>query len=216
MQVKDLLKINQNISVSLDNGRDDWYHSKIQGVAAEVFLIDVPYAKNSPLILNKGDRVKLHIALDYGKFELKSKVTGRRVDNIPLYSLTIPDSYVRIQQRRFARLPIMIGVSYAEIPEDGKDPKYTKSHTLDISGGGLRFAANKSFPVGSLLLLKISIPTGSSSEELTVYGRVVRTITTGNAKSTQIAIEFEDISIKHQDMIAGFVLNEMARFRRGR
>lgn len=216
MPVKDLIKVNQHISVSLNDGRDDWYHSRIQGVTAEEFHIAVPYSKNSPLILNKGERVKLHIALNHGKFELKSTVTGRRLDNIPLYSLTIPDSYVRIQHRRFARLPIMMGITYAEIPEDGKEPKYAKSYTLDISGGGLRFVANKAFAESSLLLLKIPVPTGSTSEEITVYGKVVRTIATGNTTATQVAVEFEDISIKHQDMIAGFVLNEMARSRRKR
>jgi len=214
MTVEQWIKVNQKIRVSRSEEREDWYDSSIQDVGQEKFYIAVPYQRAIPLILNNGEQVNVNIVLKEARIEFKSTVLGRRVDNIPLFALSWPDSYARVQQRKFVRLPVMLDVFYAEVPEEGKEPEFIKSCTLDISGGGARILAGKNFAENTGLLLKLYIPKGGRLEEIAVSGRVVRTCEADTGAAIHAAVEFIDITSRQQDLIVNFTLNEIARSRR--
>ena len=207
---KKLISINQNISISLDGFNDEWYDSKIQGVSAKEFQISMPYKKTSPLPLKKGDRVRLHITVSSAKYQGRSVVTGRQLDNIPLFTLTKPESFERIQLRQFVRLPIMMDILYSEKPENDKKLEFVKTYTLDISGGGVRFLAKQNIKPDSFLLLKMSVPHGCNVQELEAEAKVARSIS-AHGSGYQVSVEFVNITRKQQDMIVGFVLHETTK-----
>jgi len=212
--VEQWIKINQKIRISRDEERGDWYDSSIQDVGEEKFYIVVPYQRAIPLILNKGDRVNVNIILKEARIEFSSTVLGRRVDNIPLFALSWPESYARVQQRKFVRLPVMLDVFYAEVPEGDKKPEFIRSCTLDVSGGGARLLVSKKYTENTDLLLKLLMPVDGRLEEIAVSGRVVRSCEADTGAAIHAAVEFIDITRKQQDMIVNFTLNEIARSRR--
>jgi len=213
MTVEKWIKINQSIKVSRDEKVLDWYDSNIQDVQKGKFYITIPYQKASPLILAKGDRVIVNIILQGARVEFNSTLLGRHVDNIPLYALSWPDSYNRVQDRKFVRLPVIIDIFYAEVPQEGESPQYIKSSAQDISGGGVRMLVNKMYEAGTVLLLKFHLPIGDKSQEIAVSGRVVRSCETG-ARAASVAVEFTNVTNRQQDIIVRYIFNKLAKSRK--
>lgn len=212
--IEQWIKINQKIRVSRDNAEVDWYDSNIQDVEGKVFHISIPYQNALPLILDKGDRVEMNIVLQNERIEFKTTVIGRKLDNIPLFTLSFPDKYTRIQQRQFVRLPIMTDIFYAEVKEDDEKQEFLKSCTLDISGGGVRFLVGKIYPKGTKLLLKLVLPIGDKLEEIAHTGKVVRSGNTDLSTAPHVAVEFSGISRRQQDSIARFIIHETLKSKR--
>ncbi|MDF9407010.1 MAG: Flagellar brake protein YcgR [Pelotomaculum sp. PtaB.Bin013] len=215
MTVEQWIKINQSIRVSRDMKEPDWFDSNIQDVQKGKFYITIPYQKANPLILSKGDRVIVNIVLQGARIEFISAMLGRRVDNIPLYSLSWPDDYNRVQDRKFVRLPVIMDIFYAEVPKEGESPRYIKSSVQDISGGGVRMLVKNIYEAGTALLMKFNLLLGDKSEEIAVSGKVVRS---GKISATAIsaAVEFTNITNRQQDIIVRFILNRLAKSRKPR
>lgn len=208
------IEINQSIQITLDNEEDDWNDSIIQDVSKDFFNITIPYHNGVPMIFNKGDKVKVSISTQSGKIIFNTKVMAWITDNIPLLVLGIPDKYEHIQLRNFVRLPLMMDVFYAEIPEEGKDPNFIKTTSLDISGGGIRISVKKTYPTDTVLLLKFSVTMGNKVEELTLSGKIVRYIETEMEGVAQLGLCFIQINRKQEDLLVRFVLNKMAEFKK--
>jgi len=215
MTVEQWIKINQSIRVSRDLEEPDWFDSNIQDVQKGKFYITIPYQKTNPLILDKGDQVIVNIVLQGARIEFKTILLGRQVDNIPLYVLSWPDDYNRVQDRKFVRLPVIMDIFYAEVPKEGESPQYIKSSAQDISGGGVRMLIKNMYEAGTVLLMKFDLLMGDKSEEIAVSGKVVRS---GKISATAIsaAVEFTNITNRQQDIIVRFILNKLAKSRKPR
>lgn len=212
MSIEKWIKINQSVRVSRDEEKPDWYDSNIQDIRDGKFYITIPYQKTNPLVLGKGDRVIVSIVMQGAKVEFNSTILGRHIDNIPLYALNMPDSYNRVQDRKFVRLPVVMDIYYAELPPEGESPKYIKASMQDISGGGVRMAVDKIYESGTELLLKFYLPLADRLEEINVSGKVVRSCET-NAAVASLAVEFIKVTRKQQDIIMRYILNKLAQSR---
>ncbi len=201
------LQVNQKIQISRSS-RIDWYNSIIQGISDNSFDISIPYQQTSPLVLINGEAVKVQIVLTKEIYEFNSTVVGRKLgDNIPMFTLAIPNELRRIQRRNFLRVPIMLNMTYAVKAED-ETLEFIKTHTLDVSGGGIRFMSNEIYPPDTPLMVKIELPLPDKLEEfetIETEGKVIRTINTDNKH--HIAMKFSDINIKDQDSIVRFILS---------
>jgi len=205
------IKIHQTIQVSRDNAKEDWYTSKIQDVDKKYFYIDMPYQRSLPLVLSRGERVQVQIFLAGERIAFKSTVFGKRYDNIPLFTLSIPDNYKRVQLRNFVRLPIMMDAFYAVIPEDPEDvPQFIKTTTLDLSGGGIRIAVDKKYPSGTKLLLKFTLQIKNMNHEVEVAGKVARSYYPDNTNTILAATAFTNITRRQEDLIVRFIINKMS------
>jgi c-di-GMP-binding flagellar brake protein YcgR len=205
MNTKDFLQVGQKIQISREN-KNSWYCSITQGVGKDSFDISIPYDQNVPLILSSGQLVTIKIIQPKEIFEFNSVVKGRKLDdNIPLFSLSLPESVKRVQRRNFLRIPHMLSILYAEKNED-QESEFIKTHTLDISGGGMRFVANKNYPPNTLMDLKLQIPLGDIIEEIATPGKVVRTTST-ESKSFHVAMEFVKIKVRDQDFLVRYILS---------
>ncbi|NTW04844.1 MAG: hypothetical protein HGA27_01820 [Peptococcaceae bacterium] len=205
MNSKDFLQVSQKIQISRENS-NSLYSSIIQGIGKSSFDISIPYDQNSPLILSSGQLVTIKIIQPKEIFEFKSNVMGRKLDdNIPLFTLSIPTSVKRVQRRNFLRLPHMLSILYAEKIDD-RESEFKKTYTLDISGGGMRFVANKDYPPNTLIDLKLLIPIEDKIEEITTQGKVIRTTCT-ESKAYQVALEFINIRVRDQDFLVRYILS---------
>jgi c-di-GMP-binding flagellar brake protein YcgR len=206
MSIKKMIRINQRITIAKEKSPDDWFDSVIQGVSLREFHIGMPYKKANPLLLYKGEWVRIIISLKAEKFEFKCLVTGRRFDNIPLFTLAMPTSYIRVQLRQFVRLATMLDLSYSEIIKD-KEPEYIKTHTLDISGGGLRFLSKKNYPLNTLLTMKLDLP---EFDDFTVTGVVIRSVAVLGV-GYHVMVNYTDISVNTQDLLIRYILSKTCR-----
>ena len=171
----------------------------------------MPYQKALPLVLSRGERIQVQILLAGERIEFKSTVFGKRYDNIPLFTLSMPDDYKRVQLRNFVRLPIMMDAFYAVIPEDPEDvPQFIKTTTLDLSGGGIRIAVDKEYPSGTKLLLKFTLQIKNMNHEVEVTGKVTRSYYPDNTNTILAATEFTNITRRQEDLIVRFIINKMS------
>jgi len=213
-EVKGMIQINQNIRVTLPDEQENWYLSSVQDVTDYELRISIPTKGTTPLALKNGDLLKVSFITDSSRYEFETRVIGWRYDNIPMYALTLPKDYKRIQLRRFVRIPTILEVSYAEVPDEGKRIAFFKSTSLDLSGGGVRLLLKKDFPVGARLLLRITIPLKSGPEYLEIMGKVVRSQLDENLKLYHVAIQFTEISRSQQDLIVRYTFSKMSEQRR--
>lgn len=199
-------------------GEEEWYVSSLQDMNDSGLYIAMPYLRGSALVLSPGEEVQVRFTHESGVYMFTSRVLARKQETVPLYRIGYPTEVKRIQQRRFVRLPIMLDVIYAPVPEKpAQQPVWVKGRTADLSGGGLRLRVRELLPVGTLLTLKFYLPWEKKPVELTLEGRVVRTeVTEGREPGEKLyflGIEFVNITRRDQDEIVRFIFRKMAERR---
>lgn len=211
---RDLIKINQNIQVAYDDDQNDWYASNVQDVRESDFCISVPIKGIRVLLLHRGEPVKVTFVAEMERYEFVTRVRGRRQDNIPLFVLDKPQVYVRVQLREFVRVNVMLDIFYAFVTAADEEPVYIRTHSLDLSGGGVRFLVNNILPAGTLLKINFTLPFDSETEKFALNGIVVRSWSEGYDKLCQAAARFVNISRKQVDLISRYLFSKMSEQRR--
>ncbi len=213
-EVRNLIQINQRILVNLKSAKESAYVSNIQDIKDGELTIAIPTRGTNPLNLNVGDLIDVSFISDSSRYEFQTRVVGWRYDNIPMYALALPETCKRVQLRRFVRVPAILEVLYAEVPEEGNNYQFVKATSLDLSGGGIRLLLKKNFSVGDKLVFKIDIPIRNGLECLEITGRVVRSLPDEHLEMYQTAVQFTEISRRQQDLIVRFTFSKMSEQRR--
>ncbi len=214
MDIRELLRINLNIKVTRASGEEDWYSSSVQDLGTGTFFIAVPTQGPNPLVLGRGEKVRVTFVNEMSRYEFITSVVGWRHDNIPLYELLIPSEARRIQLREFVRVPVMMDVDYAVDAGEEERPQYKKCTALDLSGGGIRLLTKKEIPAGTRLILRFTLPLKTGFEVMVLKGKVVRSWSDPETKNWQCGIQFEGISRRQQDLIVRYVLFKLSEQRR--
>lgn len=214
MAARDLIKINQNIQVAYDDDQNDWYASNVQDVRESDFCISVPTKGISALLLHSGEPVRVTFVTEMARYVFVTRVCGRRQDNIPLFVLDRPQVYVRVQLREFVRVNVMLDMFYALVTAAEEKPVCLRTHSIDLSGGGIRFLANNILPVGTLLIIKFTLPFDSEPERFELNGIVVRSWTEEHDKLYQAAARFVNITNRQVDLITRYLFSKMSEQRR--
>jgi len=199
-------------------GEEEWYVSSLQDLNENGLYIAMPYLRGGALVLSPGEEIQVRFVRENGVYLFTSRVLARKHETVPLYLIAYPAEVQRIQQRRFVRLPILLDVLYAPVPEKpDEQPVWVKGRTADLSGGGMRLRVPEPLPVGTRLLLKFYLPWEKKPVEMALQGRVVRTeVTEGREPGEKLyflGIEFVDIRRRDQDEIIRFIFRKMAERR---
>lgn len=202
------IEINQIIHITRAGDHIDDYVAKVQDLDEHNFYISVPSKGPNSLILRKGDRVKVSFISEECRFLFNTKMMGLRNENIMLYALAIPEEYERVQQRAFYRLPIIMEVNYAIMPEEGKNPVFVKSESLDLSGNGMKIVSKNDYAPDTMLLLKFNLPFKNGPVAMEVTGQVQRSWLEENAKRYNLGVKFVNMSLRQEDSIVRFVLTK--------
>lgn len=205
--------VNQHVQVTPAHGEEEWYASVVQDLNGEEFCIAVPTRGTQPLVLSQGDWVKVTFNTDVSRFEFETFMKGLRSDNIPLCVLAMPKEYKRTQLREFVRIFTVLEVHCSELPEEGQKAAFIKGSSLDLSGGGIKLLLKKKYEEGTRLLVKFSLPLKTGPEQMIVPGRVVRTWPDENTGFYKVAVRFQDISRRQQDLVIRYILIKMSEQR---
>ncbi|MEW6447623.1 MAG: flagellar brake domain-containing protein [Bacillota bacterium] len=204
------LAVNQHILVALEDS-EDFYVSSVEDITAEEVFISLPYRRQMPLMLSRGDRIKVEFSGDNECFSFLTTVTGRREEGVLLYSIAFPEEIRRIQRRRDVRLAVLLDVAYAPLPEGDAAVVYQESKALDLSAGGIRLVTEYEYPPGTLMLVKFRLPMRKDFFETVAKAEVIRTeaVLLDRKRLYHLGLKFLDLPQAHKDKIFSFIFWKM-------
>lgn len=197
--------------------KNDYYVSSVQEMNDQEIYITLPVFMSQPLILERGEKIKVRFLGKDEYFVFDSTVKDIINDSCFLYCIVRTASVERVQQRRFVRFVTLKPIFFANIPENNNKPQYFEGNSLDISGGGMKLLINKLYEIGNELLLKFTITNSKGAyKEVEAKVRVVRkgVPQPGQTKYHILGVEFVDLHEELRSQIISFVFREMARVRR--
>jgi c-di-GMP-binding flagellar brake protein YcgR len=108
-------------------------------------------------------------------------------------------------RRRYVRVDVSAEVSYSR---DGEEA--TKAgHSSDLGGGGMRLATGEDLPLGTVLMLRFTLP--DVTREIVVRGRIVLSFYNAETKEFFHGIAFTHIDPRDQEEIIRYVASELQR-----
>jgi c-di-GMP-binding flagellar brake protein YcgR len=207
MEIKQWIKEDNIVNVSPSLEGDAWYASKVLEVGSTSFFIVPPKKVYDAFSLQPGRKIRVSVPSKEGLFLFTCEVLMDKKEPVGRVELEFPKEVVHLERRAFPRLPIRMDTQYAEIRDGSGNLPFSRSTTLDISGGGIRLETNRAAPQETLLRLKFQIPLGEMEEELILTGRIVRSVPGEGARKCQVGVEFIDITPRQQESLVQFILD---------
>jgi c-di-GMP-binding flagellar brake protein YcgR len=110
-----------------------------------------------------------------------------------------------IYHRKYVRVAVATDVVYTR---DGDESAKT-GKSSDLGGGGIRLATDEDLPLGSVLMLRFTLP--SASHEIVARGRIVLSFYNAEDKRYFHGIAFTQIDPREQAEIVEYVTTEVRR-----
>lgn len=205
--------VNQKMEIELEDGI---YKSNIQDVTDEYIGISIPVNEGKYVPLRKDDKVICLYYYNKDIYRFETVVLGRKIDKLLIIMLKRPEKVMVYQRRNFARVPLMINI-YCGLIENNKkiesignnQIEFFDAYSLDISGGGLRLAIDRSFEkrlsIGSMLLMTIPL----NDENITVKGKIVRVENDKKNPKIICGLSFMDLDRLTRESIIRLVFKTM-------
>lgn len=203
------------VGLKLEIWREDsaltWV-TRIEEVNAESFAVSSIFAGADVHVLRPDEQVKCMFTdkETQAQYGFTANVIRREMKSVPLYYLSHPTGFVRIQRRAFVRLPVLIPQLFRTTGES----EWHKGYLLDLSGGGARISHRFALSVGQEVQLQFTLR--KEDGPLLVRGRVARVERADGIGPTTFhsGIRFEALPEATQDLIVGYVFERMLSGRR--
>lgn len=208
------IEVNDNIEIEIKKGYyKGQYQSRISDIGNNRLSVLIPYNEGSLVPIGIGIEVQVLFASDSAAYKFKSKVINRIREPVPQLVLEMPeeDDFTKIQRRKYFRLEVKRKVLYRRVDEDWepKEEEYTKSSTIDISGGGIKMVLNEELPNNIFIELMLDIP---AIEGVKIISETIRKYELPDGKA--IGIEFLDINNRSRDALMGWLFDHQRKLRR--
>ena len=205
------LRVGLKLEVWREDSSVTWV-TRIEEVHAESFAVSSFFAGAEVHVLRPDDEVNCLLTdkETQAQYGFTAQVLRREMKGVPLYYLSHPKSFVRIQRRAFVRLPVLI----PNLFRTSEESAWHKGILLDLSGGGARISHKSPLRVGDQVYLQFTLRKEDGM--LTVQGRVVRVERTGEVGTPNYhsGILFAALPEAMQDLIVGYVFQRMLAVRR--
>ncbi len=203
-EIESCLTVNQLLEISFDHSRFlEEYRSRMEQFLSDGIAIAMPTKLRVP--------VHTHCWVYYvykgQRYGFESTVTGYARDNVALMILARPSEILRLQRRKFFRVPVTLPVT-AFAPGQGEERsrRVISGEILNISSGGILMSTEEELPLGSELLLFFVLSEEIDLEDIparVVRGGVIEKRKRGG--EYEYGIEFVDIHTRLRDSIMRFV-----------
>lgn len=148
--------------------------------------------------------VKIYIfysAGELGVFYFEATVIKRKKEPIPHLVIKQTRETRKIQRREYYRLEKSIEIDIF----DENNEYLLSGYTKDISGGGLRFIGEESFPLGKVLLCKFKI----ANQDFYLKGNVIRSeLSDEELEKYDTSVEFLEIEDNQRNNIIRYIFRE--------
>lgn len=211
MEREPALRIGMRLEV-MRKGTQHAHYAKVEDVSTWEFAVSSLFGGGEAEVLQSGEQVECFFtdSRTHDQYGFTAMVLRREVRVFPMYYISIPREYERIQRRRFVRYPVLLPAQFRL-----KDSEiWKKGFLVDISGGGARLSHREALNPGDFIQVTFSLKQHEPS--IAVFGAVVRSEALKELGSTMYhsGIEFKDIPMGVQDRIVGFIFQRMLEQRR--
>lgn len=204
--------INTKVEISWSDG---YYKSNIEDVRDNYIAISIPIKEGQYIPLRVGEQLEvLYYPNNEDIYKFDTVVVGRQVDRIPIILLGMPASIMKIQRRKFVRVPVVCNIECSVIDKAlaNKDlailsnisKDKLKATLLDLSGGGMRVRFNADVKLNDTIVSYIPI----DQDVIIVKGIVVR-VDKGEDNKYAYGINFVDLNEKTRDKVIRFIFQLM-------
>jgi c-di-GMP-binding flagellar brake protein YcgR len=209
MGEKEHFQVKQKIEIArLDE--DKYYNAFVWDVLPETIHITLPLLNRKYFLPEEGSMIKGRFAQGDGLYSFEANVCARiKSDSAPLIILRKPDRLFRRQRREYFRYPIGMEMEYKSLGEGGNIGKLSKEQwsralILDLSGGGIKFAAREKFDQGISLRVRLYLggEKGSTADVIETVGRVVWAV---KGQIHTYGLQFTAIKEPMRDKIISFI-----------
>jgi len=194
--------INGKLEISWN---DSYYKSKIENVDEKAIYISIPIKDGKYIPLRVGEQVEVFYYFENDIYKFYSVVSGRQTDRIPLLLIEMPKEVIKVQRRKFVRVPIVCDIEYFKEGNKASSLKPLKAIMVDLSGGGMRIKIGEEVKLGNIIMTHI--PLGN--EKLILKGEVVRIEQDEDKKKSICGISFTDLDERKREKLIRFIFKIM-------
>ncbi|MBA1333875.1 MAG: hypothetical protein HPY66_0268 [Firmicutes bacterium] len=197
-----------------DNGEEKSYliSQLLDTIDDEIMEIAMPISEGRLIPLHINSRIKVIYYKDNGQYCFLAKILSRRKGDIHILRIQALSDVEKIQRRDYFRLNTVVPIKVCY--DDSKEEngyRCIDTFTLDISGGGLRFASKHNFSGVDSLVCQLNI----RDKILSVNARIIRNSAVYNEDySFEVGVEFINIEQKIREEIINYIFDEQRRLMR--
>ncbi len=173
-------EVNELVQIQLvDDPNSRTYYSRVEDASGDRLNISWPTEAGMRIPFHKSEQLFISFTRQDAVYGFQASVTATIPGPIPMLIVQSSGEIERIQRREYVRVPSLLPVELTAVVstpsgsgESLPDVISIKTNTVNVSGGG--FAINHKFvlPVGTMLQVKLTLP--SHPELLQLSARVVR------------------------------------------
>ena len=211
MRTEHKIEVNQKFELIVEEGPYKGnYLSQVADITDDVLKVTVPLVHGEIIPLRLNLDVLMYFTGVQAAYSYKTKIIGREEEGeVPLLHLAIPEEKYRIQRREFFRLEVREKVIY-RILDDSLEPvsEFKETHTIDISGGGVKMFINEPVQKGMFLELFLQIP---GLENVAIISRIVNIFDV--EAGLAVGIKFIEIDEYIQEEIISWLFDYQRKLR---
>lgn len=196
------------------------FKSNIQDIDKDYIFISIPVFNGNYANFDENEEIEVLYYDENNVYNFKSKVAGKKNDNISMLVIEKPEKIKKIQRRNFFRIDLSVPVEYKKIPLnltngelnriiDG-DKVFSKAVMVDLSGGGIRLRTRDDICENDLFLVKIPI----NREIVCVSCICKRVIKESLTKSNVCGFSFYNVEDGKRDKIISYIFQLMRELRK--
>ena len=208
------------------------YHSQLHSILSEDKIeITMPMEQNKIVMLLTGVEYDLSFYSYNGVYHCRAKVVGRgKRDNKFLLQMELTTDLHKDQRREFYRFNCALEMKFRVLSEEEvktfedsdflddpviEDKPMKRGIIVDISGGGLRFAADHTIKEGSTILCRYKLEPGDAAKEYEVLGKILGSKPSQNREDIfEHRVQFVNIDDEAREEIIRFIFETERKIRR--
>lgn len=220
--------------------RSGVYMTRIEGFEKRCPVIGRPDWIRGELLFSEGSPCTVTYFGAVCAYRFASRVLRSFMsDDRKVYLLSAPESFERIQRRRYARVAISLAFRFKEVStvvsgtEKYDDVEWQCSSTEDLSAGGVLFSCDHPIARGTILAVQMSLPaSGCVFRTLAKVARNEKNASglwfigvelisreefsskIRNVDLSRFPEAYQSFSEKERNLISNFVFNEEVKIRR--
>ncbi len=191
------------------------FASKVEWVEDEnAIYISAPIYENVLVPVKVGTNLNAYFVHEGNLYLLKTVILDReKRDNIALLKLKAREEIIKFQRRRYFRLEIELPVKLWELDPlaelQGRERKFFKGITRNISGGGLSVLLTEEIKPEKLLEIELEV----GKRHIKFVGKVVRSerFENGKAFKYEIGVDIKKIKDQDREAIIKFIFREQRK-----
>ncbi|MGH4140937.1 flagellar brake protein [Clostridium sp.] len=166
--------INKKLEILVD---EKYYNTNIQDLTEEYIAISIPINAGQYIPLSKGTVMDVIYYEEENLYKFKSSVIGRKFENIPILLISKPKEIIKIQRRKYVRVPLLKAAKYKNLknkpktnPRTVDKSEYFRAVLVDLSGGGMKVRVSEEIKLNDFILLDLVV----NEEDVLIVGQAKR------------------------------------------